>query len=241
MPLRIIWPVPVLAQRLALHTRPFAADVALDVNHTRRVVELFAHVLADALHRASATANGLFRLMAHFHAGQVRGQRTTLRLVPGRLRLFGRLQRGELHRDRFEISVDRLVEEAPLRAVQLFAARGKLPALERRHLVRELLDLELFVLQLAILAGKGFDQIGGEFAQLRRIHPRQLIVHLHVFDTATSRCTTTVFSCDANGCICADATPWQSDHQCLQLLVRNRQSRLGSRACPNEPALMQPP
>src|SRR5579864_3711825 len=68
----------------------------------------------------------------------------------------------ELHRDGFEIGVDRLVEEAPLRAVQLFAARGKLPALEHRHLVRELLDLELLVLQLAILAGECFDQVGGE-------------------------------------------------------------------------------
>jgi hypothetical protein len=35
------------------------------------------------------------------------------------------------YRDGFEIGVDRLVEEAALRAVQLFAARGKLPALSR--------------------------------------------------------------------------------------------------------------
>ena len=50
----------------------------------------------------------------------------------------------------------------------------------------ELLDLELLVLQLAILAGEGFDQAGGEFAQLLRVHPSQLIVHLHAFDIATS-------------------------------------------------------
>jgi hypothetical protein len=120
-------------------------------------------------------------------------------LVPGRSRLFRRLERGELHRDGFEIGVDRLVEEAALRAVQLFAARGKLPALEHGHLVRELLDLERLVLQLAILARECFDQVGSEFAQLRRIHPRQLIVHLHAFDTATTHGTTTAFSGDANG------------------------------------------
>src|SRR5206468_3469010 len=71
-----------LHQRLALRTGPFAADVSLDVNHARRVVELLAHVLADALHRAAATTYSLVRLMAYFHAGQVRRQRTTLRLVP---------------------------------------------------------------------------------------------------------------------------------------------------------------
>src|SRR6185437_10747723 len=200
-----------------------------------------AHVLADALHRAAAAAYGLIRLVANVHARQVRGQRTTLRLVPGCSHLFRRLQLGEFHRDRFEIGVDRLVEEAPLRAVQLFAAGGKLPALEHRHLVRELLDLELLVLQLAILAGECFDQVGGELAQLRRIHPRQLIVHLHAFDVATSQCMKTAFSCDTNGCVCADATPWQSDHQRLQLLVADSQSRLGSGVCPYESSLMQSP
>ena len=39
-----------------------------------------------------------------------------------------------------------------MHAVPLFAARGKLPALEHRHLVRELVDLELLVLQLVIVA-----------------------------------------------------------------------------------------
>jgi len=71
--------------------------------------------------------------------------------------------------------------------------------------------------------------------------PRQLIVHLHAFDVATSQCMKTAFSCDTNGCVCADATPWQADHQSLQLLVGDRQAQLGSRACPNEPALMQSP
>ena len=168
-----------LDQRLALRTGPFAANVALDMEHARGVVELLAHVLADALQRAAATAHGSLRLMAHFHPRQMRRQRATLGLLLRRLRRRRRSQRRKLRRDRFQIGIDRLIEQAALRAVQLFAARGKLPALEHRHLMRELLDLELLVLQLAILAGQCFDQVGGKFAQLLRIHPSKLIVHLH--------------------------------------------------------------
>lgn len=43
-----------LNQGLATGAGPLAADVALDREHTRRVVELLAHVLADALERAAA-------------------------------------------------------------------------------------------------------------------------------------------------------------------------------------------
>ena len=110
---------------------------------------------------------------------------------------------------------DRLLEQRTLRPVQLFAARGELPPLEQRHLVGELLDLELLVPQLVILAGQCFDQAGGEFAQLLRIHARQLIVYLHVFDTATAHHTATAFSRHANRRLCTDATPRQADHQRL--------------------------
>ena len=72
-------------------------------------------------------------------------------------------------------------------------------------------------------AGQCLDQAGGEFAQLLRIHQGQLIVHLHAFDTATAQRTATDFSGDANRCLCADATPWQPDHQRLQLFHRYRQ------------------
>jgi len=46
-----------LQQRLALGTRPFATDVALDVKHARGVVELLAHVLADTLQGAAAATD----------------------------------------------------------------------------------------------------------------------------------------------------------------------------------------
>ena len=88
--------------------------------------------------------------------------------------------------------------------------------------MRELLDLELSVPQLAILVSQRFDQVGGEFAQLLRIHPRQLIVHLHAFDTATAKRMATALSRDANRCVCTDATPRQTDHHRLQLLLADR-------------------
>jgi hypothetical protein len=57
---------------------------------------------------------------------------------------------------------------------------------------------------------------------LLRIHPRQLIVHLHAFDTATAKRMATAFSSDANGRLCIDATPRQTNHQRLQLLLADR-------------------
>jgi len=70
-----------LDQRLALRTRPLAAYMPLDLEQPRRVIELFAHVLADALHRAAATAHRSFRLMSYFHPWQMGGQRRTPRLL----------------------------------------------------------------------------------------------------------------------------------------------------------------
>jgi hypothetical protein len=72
----------------------------------------------------------------------------------------------------------------PLLAVQPLAARGKLPAPHHRHLVRQLIDLQLPPLQFVILATDFLDQPGSEDAQLLRIHRRQLIVRLHARDGA---------------------------------------------------------
>ena len=90
----------------------------------------------------------------------------------------------KLEPDGLEVGVDRLLEQVALLAVQLFAARGELPAPHHRHLVRQLLDLELPALQLLILAADLLDQLGGEVAQLLRVHRGELIVHLHACDGA---------------------------------------------------------
>ena len=132
-----------LDERLTPRTRPLAANVPLDLKHARRVVELFAHVLADALQRAAAAANRDFRLMPDFNPRQVRWQRRALGLVLRRRRVLGALQRVELRGKRFEVRLDRFVEQAALLTVHLLTARCKLPALEYCDLVCEQLDLEL--------------------------------------------------------------------------------------------------
>ena len=163
-----------------LRTGPLAADVALDREHARGVVELLAHVLADALHRAAAAAHGLFRLMAHFHARQVRRQRAALRLCSRRLRRLPATAAARAPprslRDRHRSSRRAGCAASPCNC-SLRAANFQ--RLSTAISCVSLLDLELLVLQLAILAGECFDQVGGEFAQLLRVHPRQLIVHLH--------------------------------------------------------------
>src|SRR5678816_2203335 len=58
-------------------------------------------------------------------------------------------------------------------------------------------------------------------------------------DAATASRRTTAISSDANRRLCADATPWQSDQQRLQLLDADRQVRSRCGIRPNEAALVQ--
>lgn len=55
----------------------------------------------------------------------------------------GFLECFELDADRLDGLVDRLLEQAPLAALDLLAAPSEAPALEDRHLVRQLIDLQL--------------------------------------------------------------------------------------------------
>jgi len=57
-----------LDEPLAASADPFAADMPLDLEHARYVVELLADVLADAL-EAAASALGLLGLVTDFPAG----------------------------------------------------------------------------------------------------------------------------------------------------------------------------
>jgi len=76
-----------------------------------------------------------------------------------------------------EIGLDRLFQEAALHPAPLFASSGKLPALEHRHLMGELVNLELLVLQLVLVTGNAFEQAGREFAQLLCVHRGKLVLH----------------------------------------------------------------
>src|SRR5690606_7908220 len=87
---------------------------------------------------------------------------------------------------RLEVRIEHLLEQRLLFARELLALRGELPALEDRHLVRELVDLELLravlVAQPRVIAIKTsdlVDQRRGELAQRIRVHPCQLIDRVH--------------------------------------------------------------
>jgi hypothetical protein len=64
-----------LDEGLAAMTDPFAADVALDAEHSRGVVELLAHILADAFECAATAALGMLRLVADLPSGEPGRQR----------------------------------------------------------------------------------------------------------------------------------------------------------------------
>ena len=61
-----------LDQCLALHARPLAAHMPLDLEHTRRVVELLADVLADALQLTAAVADRVRPARGELDARQAR-------------------------------------------------------------------------------------------------------------------------------------------------------------------------
>jgi hypothetical protein len=91
-----------------------------------------------------------------------------LGLYPGRGR-----QLLELHFDGGDVRIEGLVEQAELRRIKPLAALAELPTLQDRHLVRELVNLGLAVLELAVLAGEQLlaagrliDQRRGQRAQL---------------------------------------------------------------------------
>ena len=173
--------------------------MALDVEHARGVVELLGHVLADAFHRAAAGAGGVLGLVPDLGPRQGGWQRGALRDVLDRCPGLSLLECLQLQTDGLEVGLDGLLEQVALLAVELFAAGRELPAFEDRHLVREMVDLELLagvvltgVGKLApgaaeLVAGVGdlADQLGGELTQFICVHPGQLIGRVHGQGAAT--------------------------------------------------------
>jgi hypothetical protein len=109
--------------------------------HAGRVVQLLGNILADALERAATGARRVGGFVVELGAWQIRRQRRALGLLLGDSLCIGALERFELNADRFQIGVERLIEQVTLLALQLLATGCELPALQDRHLVRELVDL----------------------------------------------------------------------------------------------------
>ena len=123
--------------------------------HAGRVIELLAHILADALERSSRSCIGYPRARdALPGAGTRAGSRDATRLPLRRWRDGLSPKRLDLEADGLEIRIDALIQQRALHGIELLAAPRVAPALEDRHLVRELVDLQLLVLELFIAASQ---------------------------------------------------------------------------------------
>ena len=180
-----------LDQPLTAPADPFTADVPFDLEHPRGVIELLAHVLPDPLERAATAALGLFGFMANLAAGQMPRQCNATGLLLRRP--IGRrfLECFELDADRLEILVDRLLKEASLAALELLTAPPEAPALEDRHLVGQLIDLQLLDPDRFILLRQLPDERGGKFTQRFCVHLGEIRRRVHAGDDATGDRTPT--------------------------------------------------
>ncbi len=145
-----------LHDALAALADPLAADMALDGEHARLVVQLLGHVLADALHGLAATTARIRRLVRHVATRQVGGKRRALgRLLLVLVLLVGLLAMAlQLAVELVDVGVQRLLQQASLLgregAGEALAGGGELHPLEDRHLVRELVDERLLEGELVV-------------------------------------------------------------------------------------------
>ena len=131
----------------------------LDCEQPGRVIQFLADILADALQGAAAAFCGAgsgVGFVVLVHAGQLWRQRCAFGLQTGcGVGSWRRRQRLQLQLDGRDVGFNGLIEQAGLGRVKLLAAFAKLPALQYRHLVCELVDLGLAVFDLAVFARNG--------------------------------------------------------------------------------------
>lgn len=86
------------------------------------VVQLLRDVLADAFELATTAAGGGVGFVVDVHAGKACGQRSTFGLLAGLAwGLCNRCQRFEFLLDGGNIGINRLVDQADLRPIELLA------------------------------------------------------------------------------------------------------------------------
>jgi len=84
--------------------------MALDAEHTRRVVQFLTDVLANAAQLAATAAGRVLWLVADVDARQLRRQRRTLGRVARHIAFCRRLKRLQLQLDRRDIASDRFIQ-----------------------------------------------------------------------------------------------------------------------------------
>jgi len=138
-----------LDQGFASSAGPFATYMLLDREHTWRVIELLADIFTDALKLAATWALGVVGFMADNRTRKLCWQWCALGLLAWRF--WGRvgMKCVQLSFDGLKVDVEQIIEQTALLWADLFAALGVLMAFENGNLVRELLDDDFVVLDLA--------------------------------------------------------------------------------------------
>ncbi|CDY78093.1 hypothetical protein BGLT_04836 [Caballeronia glathei] len=117
--------------------------MTLDGEHARRVIELLADILADALELTATAADGRLGLVMDMDTWKVRRKRRPARFVR---RVFGLWLGGQplqLEFDGGQVGIDSFIEQALLLVTELLASGRKLPAFKYGHFVRELRELRV--------------------------------------------------------------------------------------------------
>ena len=138
-----------LDQCFALAAGPFSTHMLFDGKYARRVIELLAHVLADALKLAATSALSIFRFVMNHGAGKLWRQRRSLWFLA---RLFWSRswqECAQLGVDSLKISIKQVVEQVALLRADLLAALGKPVPLEDGDLVGQLFNDGLIAMDLS--------------------------------------------------------------------------------------------
>lgn len=153
-----------------------------DGEHARRVIQLLADVLADALKLAAAGALGIFRFVMNYGAWKLRWQRRALRLL-GLLFWSGSWSEGlQLGVDSLKISAEQVVEQVALLRADLLAALGKPVPLEDGDLVGQLFDDGLTEVDFSAHGVDLRHQLRSECTQLVGAHLIDILRRSHALD-----------------------------------------------------------
>ncbi|KPU60277.1 hypothetical protein AN403_4756 [Pseudomonas fluorescens] len=155
-----------LDQCFALTAGPFPTHMLFDGEHTWRVIQFLADVLADALKLATASALSVFWFVMNDGTWKLRRQGRALWFLARYFWSRSRKQCRQLGVDSLKIGVKKIVEQAALLRTDLLAALGKPVPLEDRDLVGQLFDNGLITV---VLSAHGVDlrhQLRSECTQL---------------------------------------------------------------------------
>ncbi len=135
-------------QCFALTAGPFSTHMLFDGEHARRVIQLLADVLADALKLTATSALRVFQFVMNHGTLKLGWQRYTLGFLMCLLWSRGRQECAQFGVDSLKISIEQVVKRVALLGVDLLTAFGKPVSLEDGDFMSQLFDEGLIVMVL---------------------------------------------------------------------------------------------